>query len=391
MDMSNHNHVRLMDARTQLRKRVDAGERAGRSGSRALWIIALCCLAAALRLARDALIPLGLAMLVAFMLSGAVEALRRFRIPRALSAAVLLLLLGAAIAGVVDLIATPAQQWFHNAPQVLSTIEHKVRPARSVVRRLDYIARRAAALANPGGDPAATAPLPSTTVSWSPIEVFAATGWAAIGVVTVMAFAFLLLAAGPATLARVPWMLGVDLPTVYVLQIIDAIRRDVGRYYGTLLLINLCFGVVVAGSLWLLGMPNPPLWGVLAGVLNFVPYLGPAVAVTIVTLVGLVTFSSIAHMLLVAACYVALATLEGHVIEPIFLGRRLNLNPIIVLLALWIGGWWWGVAGVVLALPVLLALMVTRRTLVARPETSALAASSQPRRRAAFPGRTYAR
>jgi len=151
------------------------------------------------------------------------------------------------------------------------------------------------------------------------------------------------------------------LSAVHALEIIEAVRRQVGRYYGTLLLINLCFAMVAAGLLWLLGMPNPALWGVLAGLLNFVPYLGPAIAFTVLTLVGFVAFNSIGHTLLVGASYLALATIEGHVIEPIFVGRRLNVSPVAVLFALWIGGWLWGVAGVVLALPSLLALQVATR------------------------------
>jgi predicted PurR-regulated permease PerM len=108
-------------------------------------------------------------------------------------------------------------------------------------------------------------------------------------------------------------------------------------------------------------MPNPLLWGVVAGTLNFVPYVGPALTLATLTLVALVTFPSNAHILAVSATYLGLATIEGHIVEPVFLGRRLNLNPIIVLFALWIGGWLWGVPGVVLALPVLLAIKIATR------------------------------
>jgi predicted PurR-regulated permease PerM len=347
--------VRLRD-----RAATETDRRTRPAWSRPLWIIAVCSLVVLLRIGREALIPLGLALLVAFVLSGVVEALRRYHIPRVLSAAVLLALVIVALAGTAGLIATPAQQWLQSAPRVMHTIEQKIRPAQSVVRRLDYVTKRVAALANPGSDAVAAAPA-AVAAALSPLEVFAATGWLAVTAVTVVAFAFLLLAAGPATLARMACLLAGDLQAVRALQIIDAIRSEVGRYYGTLLLINLCFGVVTTAVMWLLGMPNPALWGVVAGVLNFIPYLGPAIAVTILTLVALVTFNGLAHALLVCAVYVGLATLEGHLIEPIFLGRRLNVSPVVVLLALWIGGWLWGVAGVVLALPVLLAANVTRR------------------------------
>lgn len=245
----------LVDAPQRARGAADPEGRGGRALSRAVWIIALCSLALTLRVGRDALIPLGLAALVACVLSGVVESLRGRGIPRALSAAVLLALLSIAIVGTIELVATPAQQWLQGAPQVLRTIEHKVRPAQSLVRRLDYLAWRASALGSPGSDPA-PAPAGGGT-SLTAVEVFAATGWAVVSMVTVLAFAFLLLAAGPAALARMSCALDTRLNAAHTREVIDAVRRQVGRYYGTLLLINLCFAAVMAGVLWLLGMPNP--------------------------------------------------------------------------------------------------------------------------------------
>jgi predicted PurR-regulated permease PerM len=125
---------------------------------------------------------------------------------------------------------------------------------------------------------------------------------------------------------------------------------------------------VTGTAMWLLGMPNPALWGVVAATLNIVPYVGPALTLTILTLVALVTFPGNGHVLAVAATYLALATIEGHIVEPVFLGRRLDLSPILVLFSLWIGGWLWGVAGMVLALPVLLAVKVTLR--MSKPRTT---------------------
>jgi predicted PurR-regulated permease PerM len=332
--------------------------------SRPLWIIALCCLAVVLRLGRQPLIPLGLALLVTLVLSGLVEGLRRWRIPRALSAGVLLLLLAAAIGGTLDAIATPAQEWVQNAPRTLRMIEHRIRPAESVLHRLEDLMQRAESLATSGSSTAGAAATPSPATpatGLTALDLFAATGWVAVGAVTVLAFAFLLLAAGPSTLARMTCALAGGGEKKHVLQILGAIRSEVGRYYGMLLLINLGYGIVIGLVMWLLGMPNPALWAALAGALNFVPYLGPATTLAILSVVALVTFSSTAHVLLVSACYLALATVEGHIVEPVFLGQRLDLNPIWVLFALWIGAWLWGVAGMVLALPVLLAIRVTTR------------------------------
>jgi predicted PurR-regulated permease PerM len=322
-----------------------------------LWVLALCAVLAMLRVGRDALVPVALAVLIALMLSGVVEGLRGIRVPRGLSALVLLMIIAVAVAGVVDMIRTPAQQWIQSAPRVMRTIEQKVRPAQSLVRRIDALAKRASALASPDGNPAVT-PVANPSASVTTVEVLAGTGWLLGATLAVMALTLLLLAAGPRTLARMTAALSGDLHAAHALRIIDAIRLEVGRYYGTLALINLGFGTLTAISMSLLGMPNPILWGAVAGVLNFIPYLGPATTLAVLTLVALVTFDSTTHVLMVATSYLALAAVEGHIVEPVFLGRRLDLNPIVVFVALWIGGWLWGVPGVVVALPVLVATKV---------------------------------
>lgn len=345
---------------------------------RPLWVVAFCSLIALLRAAHAALVPLALALLVACVLSGVVEWLRRHHIPRGVSASVLLLAVALALGGVAQLTWAPAQQWMQSAPRVLHTIERKVRPAQSLLRRLDYIAKRATALAQSDGESAAapgsatpgsveTVAPASPPAMVTPLELFTATGWLLAGLVTVIAFALLLLIAGPPALARMAVALAADLRAVRVLEVIDAIRLDVGRYYGTMLLINIGFGAVVAGAMSLLGMPNAVLWGAIAGVLNFIPVLGSAVTFTIVTVVALVTFSSTTQMLLVAGSYLLIATVEGHVVEPVFFGKSLDLNPLVVLTSLWLGGWLWGIPGVVLALPVVLAVRSVRR-LARRPQ-----------------------
>ncbi len=330
--------------------------RSGRTLARPLWILALCAGVAALRLGRDLLLPLVLGVLLALMLSGIVEALRRFRIPRGVSALVLLVILGAAAGGMLDALAAPAQEWMASAPRVLRTLERRMRPAQSILRRVDAIAERARALAGSGGE--AAAPATPAAPSVTAVGVLAGTGSIAGGLLMGVALTVLLLSAGPATLARMTATLASDWQAVHVLRIIDAIRVEVGRYYRTLAVINLCFGAATALIMWLLGMPNPMLWGAVAGVLNFVPYLGCATTATILTLVALVSFDHVSHAALVAASFLVLAAVEGHIIEPVFVGRRLDLNPIAVLVALWLAGWMWGIPGVVFALPVLVATKV---------------------------------
>ena len=336
----------------------DSRAHALHSMARAMWILAGFATVAALRLGREVLVPVVFGVLLALVLSGIVEALRGLRIPRAVSALILLLIIGAGLVGILDAVWAPAQQWIENAPRVLRTIEHRARPAQSIVQRLDAIADRLSSLATPGAKAAATPPTPASTPGVSAVSVLAGTGWVAAATLMTLALTLLLLGAGPGPLARMTATLAHDWHAAQMLRIIHRIRLEVGRYYATLALINVGFGTVTALIMWALGMPNPALWGVMAGVLNFIPYLGCATTFAILTLVGLVTFDKIGHTLLVCASFLMLAAIEGHVIEPIFIGRRLNLNPIVVLVSLWLGGWLWGISGVILALPVLVATKV---------------------------------
>lgn len=312
---------------------------------------------AGLRLGRDLLIPMVLAILMALIFSGIVETLRRYRIPRGLSALVVLLLIGASVGGLLHVVWTPARQWIESAPRVLRTIEHKTRPAQSIVRRIDALARRASALAG-AGDPPGAEPPPPPASSVSAMDVVEGTSGVVAAVLMGAALTLLLLAAGPPTLARMTAPVATEGRALQVLRVIDAIRVELGRYYGTLAVINLLFGTVTTLLMWSLGMPNPMLWGALAAVLNFIPYLGCATTFVILTIVAFVSFDAISQTLLVAASFLLLAAIEGHIIEPVFVGRRLDLNPIVVLVALWVGAWVWGIAGMVIALPFLVATKV---------------------------------
>jgi predicted PurR-regulated permease PerM len=333
--------------------------RAGRSTARALWVVTLCVAVAALRLGRELLIPLVLALLMALLLSGIVETLRRYRVPRGLSAVVLLLLVGLALGGLLHAVWAPARDWMESAPRVLRTIEHKTRAAQSLVRRFDALAKRASAIASAAENSGTGLPVAAPAAgSVSAMDVVEGTSGVAGALLMGVALTLLLLAGGPPTLARMTAPVATDGRAVRVLRIIDAVRLEVGRYYGMLAVINLVFGTATALVMWLLGMPNPVLWGAVAAVLNFIPYLGCATTLVILTLVAFVSFDRIGQALLVPASFLLMAGIEGHIIEPVFLGRRLDLNPIVVLVALWVGAWAWGIAGMVVAMPILVATKV---------------------------------
>jgi predicted PurR-regulated permease PerM len=302
-------------------------------------------------------IPIALALLFALLLSAPVEAVNRKGFPRSVSALFILVVILGVLGGAIDLLWTPSQAWLAAAPRTSQIIQHKLGPAARIVQRIEALTNRAGHLADgktdqpqAGGAPAA----PSDNSG----RVLAQTQEAMIGSLTVIILTLFLLAAGPPVLARMSATFSADLHYSRVLKIIEAVRTEVGRYYATIALINLGLALATAGVMTMLGMPNPLLWGAIAGVLNFIPYVGSATTFVILTVVALVSFDGVGRVLAVAGSYLALATLGGQVVQPLLVGQRLELNTIIVFLALWFGGWFWGIPGIVLAIPSLVALKV---------------------------------
>ncbi len=135
------------------------------------------------------------------------------------------------------------------------------------------------------------------------------------------------------------------------LKIIRDIERNLAGYLTVVTIVNAGVGTIVAAGAWLIGFPNPVIFGLLAALLNYVPYIGPAVMVIVLFGVGLVTFPLLGHAFIAPMGFIALTTTEGHFVTPTIVGRRLTLNPLLVFLALAFWTWMWGPIGSVLALP----------------------------------------
>jgi len=316
--------------------------------------------------AHVAFVPVALACLFALVLSGPVEMLHALHVPRSASAVLLMLILLGMVAGISDMLYEPAQHWFAEAPHTVKVIEKKIRPLAQFMNRVE-------ALRNSAGNMGA-APHPQTqtqtqtqsqapaqaslTEETAPFMLLDATRGVLLSTLTLVILTLFLLAGGPPMLARMTSALVSDLESAHVLSVIEHVRREVGRFYVTTSLINMGLALATGCLMMLCGMPNPFLWGTIAGLLNFIPYAGPATSLILLSLVAVVSFDGLAHVVYVAGSFLGLTIIEGQVIQPLLVGRRLQLNPMLVFLALWFGGLFWGVAGVILATPALVALKV---------------------------------
>jgi predicted PurR-regulated permease PerM len=329
------------------------------TATRALSALLFATVAVVLYFGRVAFIPVVMAALFALVLSSAVEALQRLRLPRAIGALLVVGILLGAVGWSANALLRPAQHWLASAPKVLQNIERRLRPAEGVMHRLQAVTTQAGTLTKP---PAASGAQPLSQAapepSLSEADLVTATGATLTSIAACVILTVFLLSGGPPMLARMAASLASNLQAAHALRVIEALRKELGRYYGTVALINLGLGVATGLAMLALGVPNPFLWGAVAALLNFVPYVGSATTLAVLTVVAVVTFDATGKILAVAGTFLGLATIEGQVVQPLLVGRRLELNPILVFLAVWFGGWFWGVAGIVIAIPTLVALKV---------------------------------
>jgi predicted PurR-regulated permease PerM len=349
-----------------------------RLSSTAPRILAGFAIGALLYFAHAVFIPVALAVLFSLILTTPVELLHRSGLPRSAAAVVVLVVIASLLSGSLNLLWAPAQHWWAAAPQTLRIIEQKVRPVAQFMDRIETLTNRAGQITDAAAMPAArlsartatlavaqpTAPVSSSiTTAQAPrtnvtAEVLSQTRAAIVSTATVTILILFLLAGGPPMLARMTAAMAHNLQSTHTLRIIDAVRSEVSAYYASIALINIGLGLATAAVMMILGVPNPLLWGAVAAILNFIPYVGSATTLLLLIVVAFVTFDDLGRVAAVGASYLALATIEGQVVQPLVVGRRLKLNPIIVFLALWFGGWFWGIAGIIIAVPGLVALKV---------------------------------
>jgi predicted PurR-regulated permease PerM len=169
---------------------------------------------------------------------------------------------------------------------------------------------------------------------------------------------YLLLASGDLFLQKLVRVM----PTLHdkkrAVEISHEIQENISKYLFSVSLISIGLGAVVGAGLYLMGVPNAAMWGMLVAVLNFVPYFGPVAGITLLATVGLLTFDTLWTAFLPAAWYLLLHLLEANVITPLLLGRRFTLNPVVIFVSLIFWTWLWGVPGALLSVPILVSVKV---------------------------------
>jgi predicted PurR-regulated permease PerM len=312
--------------------------------------IFLLLLTAALDLARTLLLPIVSAFVFAAMLGPLQTRAARHRVPAWLFAIVAVLAILGAINLAIILTSAPLIEWLGRGPDIAASLGDK----------LQILARPFSAL----GD-LQRALSPGDANVGMHIEVAALVQPAlafltpALGELVVFLAALFFFVIGRRHLRRhLVLFFATQDARLRALRILNDIEENLTRYIATAGAINIGVGVIVGFATYLIGLPNAPMWGVIAFALNFLPYVGPLIMATALFVAGLVVFPSIGHALIAPAFFIGLATLEGHFVTPNIMGRRLDLSPLLVFIGLVFWTWLWGPMGALLATPLLIAGMV---------------------------------
>jgi predicted PurR-regulated permease PerM len=334
--------------------------------SRAIVVLAVIAVLAVCYLARDILAPTVLALLLSLLLSPVVSLLERLRAPRALASGLVVLVLVATAIGAIVALAQPARDWMGKAPASIHSVQDRLRQwrgpvqdAKKATETLENLTQSA-----PGGSQQVVVKDQSTMLS----GILSSTPRVLEAVAAVVLLVFFFLSSGDNFLRRLVEIAPGMTEKRIVVTIARDVEREMSRYLVTITAINFGLGSATAVAAALLHVPNAILWGAMAFVLNFAPYVGAALTAVVLGIVGFATFDSIGHALAVPGAFLLLAFIEGQLVTPTVIGRRLALNPVVVFVWLLMWGWLWGVIGVLLAGPLLACFrIVCQHTEALRP------------------------
>jgi predicted PurR-regulated permease PerM len=326
---------------------------------RASWpIVGLFLIAATAGLiyAQSILMPVVLAFMLALTFSPVRRAAEKIGIPSGVTAGLIVAGLFALLIVLVVTLSQPVRSYMSDAPQLLQEAQNKLSAISSTVENVAEAGEEIEDVANGSAEDEATPvvikePNAITKLATTAPRVLAQT-------VLVLVLLFFILASGDMFYEKTVHSIAQFKDKRRAVQIFRDIEAKLSRYFFTITVINAGLGFAIGLAMWLLGLPNPLLFGVIAFIFNFVPYIGAIAGVIISFAVGLLTFDEVWRAVLAGFTYFFLTSFEGQFVTPYAVGRSLKLNTVVVFLAVAFWGWLWSVIGMIVAMPLLIALRV---------------------------------
>jgi predicted PurR-regulated permease PerM len=321
---------------------------------------------AALYFARTILLPITLALVIGTMLAPLTKTAGRIGVPAPLTAGLLVLGFFGAVSLGIMLSADPVREWIGKAPEIGTALKEKLHVLDAPLAALNEIRQTLTGFTR-GASPEVI----TVDVRSGLLEPMVSVLSPAIGQLLLFFGTLFFYLSGHNSIQQ--YLVAVFRrrdARLRALRTMRDLEHNLANYLGIVTLINFTIGALVTVGAYFIGLPAPFAWGVLAFVLNYVPYIGPGV--TLITLfgVGLVSFPSLTYALIAPACFLGLSTMEGQVVTPSIIGRTLTVNPMMVFLAIAFWAWLWGPFGALLANPLLIVSMVALKHLFPKQEVS---------------------
>jgi predicted PurR-regulated permease PerM len=280
-------------------------------------------------------------------------------VPYPVSAVLLIVALGVAIAAGSTLMSGPVSQIISEIPTLVAKVHERFDFLREPFARITEASRQVQAITSGAADQGTetqrvVVQQESGFLGW--IAGTAADFGTTFGATLILAL--FLLASGTTLRSKIIRVLPDLSGKKRSLRLLRDIENEVSRYLLTISAINAGLGLCIGLTMAVLGLPNPLLWGIAGGLLNFIPYLGSLVGNLLATAVAIVTFPSLAEAALVPLCYLALQIIEGNFVTPLIVGRRLELNTVAILIFLSLTTWMWGIVGAIIGVPLLVVIKV---------------------------------
>ena len=322
--------------------------------SAALTGLFILALGYTLYFAAGLLIPITISVLLSILFFPVVRSLARGGVPRAVSSALIVAAIVALVGLAISTLATPAQEWVREAPHSLRELKREMLQANRNLEDIKALAKEVEDLTDveEGIDP--EAPQPVVVQAPGAFETFLGNLPLLIGTSIVMMFlTFFMLVNGDTVLRRATRCGRTFTERRQIVTIARRFQSELSRYLATVTIINALLGFLTGLVLYVLEVPNPAMWGTMVGLFNFAPYVGAVVSTLVLTVVGLTNAPNLGEAMLVPGAFVVLTVLEGQLITPAIVGRNMSINPMMVLLSVVVWGWLWGIAGALMAVPLL--------------------------------------
>lgn len=299
-------------------------------------------------------LPLVTALILSIVLSPLADQLMRIGLPNMLASMLAVLFLISLVMLASGLILQPALALVDNVPQMVARASQQLAQLRS---NLDWINDLNRALARISGR---TPTREVVVAAPSLIEQLAvATPSVVLETLLTLLMSFFLIESRLRLRTRLLHDRSSAGSNAKAARLMREIQERVGAYILTVAFINLGVGTITACGAWAMGWNAPIMWGGLAALLNFLPYIGPLVMMAVLALVGISTYDTVPVGLIAPLAYLGLHTVEANVVTPAILGRRFTLNPVLILFSFSYFTWIWGVLGALLSMPLLITLAAT--------------------------------